>query len=119
MGVKKGQSTGTPGDLCTLWLLLSSFSGISPYPYLNPPADPRSGPGGPKKGSLSVLGTKNPPHEAKIAQKGGGAISAGAVFGHFSRKMAKKWPKTALSLYSEATPLSQLVSLARIFFRID
>ena len=31
--------------------------------------------------------------------KGGGAISAGAVFGHFSSKNVEKWPKTALSLY--------------------
>ena len=45
------------------------------------------------------LGTKNPLRGLKIALKGGGAISAGAVFGHFSPKMAKKWPKSALSLY--------------------
>ena len=45
------------------------------------------------------MGTKNPLQEPPIALKGGGAISAGAVFGHFSRKMAKNRPKITLSLY--------------------
>ena len=48
--------------------------------------------------------TKNPLHPSILGEKGGGAISAGAVFGHFSSKNVEKWPKSALSLYLDPFP---------------
>ena len=45
--------------------------------------------------------TKNPSLFAKFGVFPPHAISAGAVFGHFLPKKGKKWPKSALSLYSD------------------